>query len=148
MPHDTLKHYMPIELGSFGSIGNIAGSLGRAGGAIEGMGKIAPALAGLGEAMKAPLGNIVKEGPVRGGFLEGFRPMNISDINPIDKGGTIAPLGEIVFQPSVPSVIEQAESVAAAAWEKREIPTPTEAVLQAEATKSLARNPLIKPGIF
>src|SRR3989304_1680814 len=112
MPHDTLKHYMPIELGSFGSIGNIAGSLGRAGGAIEGMGKIAPALAGLGEAMKAPLGNIVKEGPVRGGFLEGFRPMNVTDITTINTGGTItpAPLGEILFKtPSEPAVIQQAE---------------------------------------
>ena len=123
---------MSVEGGS-GGVG-VAGAASVSGAAIFGM----PSL----EA--APV--VVNAGLVRS--LEGFRPMNISDINPIDKGGTIAPLGEIVFQPSVPSVIEQAESVAAAAWEKSELPTPTEAVLQAEAIISQARNTLIKPVIF
>lgn len=77
---------MNIELGSI---------IGRAG----------PALANFGEVMKAPIGNIINEGPARGGFLG----------------------GEILFQakPSVvPNVIQQAESVAAAAWGKSILPVP------------------------
>lgn len=59
---------------------------------------------------------VVNEGPFRGS-LEGFKPMNASDINTIDfKGGTVAP--------SQPSVIAQVEAVAAAAWEKSEPASP------------------------
>jgi len=81
---------------------------------------------------------VVNEGPVSLSALEGFRSMNISDINPIDKGGTIAPQGEIVFRPSGFSVLEQAEAVAAKAWGENELPTPAQAVSQAEAIISEA----------
>ncbi|MBI2329985.1 hypothetical protein HYU94_01200 [Candidatus Daviesbacteria bacterium] len=99
---------------------------------IEAIGNIGPALASFGEAMKAPLGNIVNEGPVGGGFVEGFRPMNVTDITTINTGGAAAPLGEILFKPqSEPTVIQQAESVAVAAWEKSKlsVPEPKEVLL-------------------
>src|SRR3989344_1165840 len=85
---------MSVEGGS-GGVG-VAGAASVSGAAIFGM----PSL----EA--APV--VVNAGVVRS--LEGFRPMNISDINPIDKGGTIAP--------TQPLVIAQVEEVAASAWEK------------------------------
>lgn len=55
----------------------------------------------------------VNEGPVRGS-LEGFRPMNITDIKPVDKGGVVAPMGEIVFNAqslTAESAISQAEVI-------------------------------------
>lgn len=55
----------------------------------------------------------VIEGPVRGS-LEGFRPMNISDVSTIDKGRVTRPLGEIVFNPqplTAESAISQAEAI-------------------------------------
>lgn len=54
------------------------------------------------------LPGIVNEGPVRGG---------LENMVTID---TFKPVGEIVFNPSVRPVIEQAESIAAAAWERSE----------------------------
>lgn len=74
--------------------------------------------------------SIVNEGPFRGS-LEGFRPMNASDINTIDKGGTIAP--------NRPSVVEQAEAVAAKAWEASEPLVPAEVVSQAQVLISQAQ---------
>lgn len=59
------------------------------------------------------IGPAVNEGLVRGS-LEGFRPMNISDIKIPDKGGTVAPLGEIVFNAqalTAESAISQAEAI-------------------------------------
>lgn len=55
----------------------------------------------------------VNEGPVRGS-LEGFRPMNTTDIITIDKGGTVKPLGEIVFNAeplTTESAISQAQAI-------------------------------------
>lgn len=131
------KEIMGIE--ALGSIGSAMGSVA------SGIGKVSagagPAMANLGEAMKAPLGNIINEGPVRGGILEGFRPMNISDLTTINTGGTAAPssLGEILFKsPSVPVVISQAETVAAAAWKANELPTPAQPVLEAESIQAIA----------
>ena len=69
---------------------------------------------------------VVNEGPVRS--LEGFRPMNASDITTIDIGGTIAP--------TQPLVIAQAEEVAVSAWEK------------AETIISEARKPVIEPVVL
>lgn len=104
------KENMSIEGGSGGSVGAAS---------VSGPSFVAPAF----EA--APIGGIISaiinEGPVRG-FMEGFRPMNVSDITTVDKGGTVAPLGEIVFEPGGSSVIQQAEKVAAAAWEGNELP--------------------------
>ena len=71
---------MGIEGGSSG-VGGVSVSLGPSIGA-----SIGPAIS-MG---RGGFGS-VNEGPVRGS-LEGFRPMNISDIKTIDKGGTIAPL--------------------------------------------------------
>lgn len=86
---------MGIELGS--AIGNIAGSIGKA----------APALASFGEEMKAPIGNIVNEGPV-----------GLADLK------ATVPLGEIRFNEplSVPNVLAEAESILAQA----RIPEPKE----------------------
>lgn len=84
---------MSIEGGSGGGVSGGVGGIASLGGGIEG-----------GSAGGFP--SIINEGPVRGS-LEGFRPMNVSDITTIDKGGTTAP----------PSVLQQAETVAAAAWE-------------------------------
>jgi hypothetical protein len=59
----------------------------------------------------------VNEGPVLGS-LEGFRPMNKTDIRTIDKGGVREPLGEIVFNPNsltAESAVAQAEVIIAEA---------------------------------
>ncbi len=65
-----------------------------------------------GPVMAGGLPGIVNEGPVRS--LEGFRPMNASDITTIDKGGTIAP------------------EVAAKAWEAPEL-NAADAVSEAQS---------------
>lgn len=70
---------------------------------------------------------IVIDGPVSLEALENTMPMTLSKFNPV---------GEIVFRPSGPSVIEQAEAVAAAAWETTALPTPQEE----------AQNPLTEKG--
>lgn len=132
------KGKMSIEGGSAaggsggGSVGGIGGGIG---GGIEGGSVGAASVSGLSFVVPAfeaaPIGGslsaIVKEGPFRGS-LEGFRPMNVSDIHTIDKGGTIAP----------PSVIQQAETVAAAAWGKNELPTPAQAISQIKSILSQA----------
>lgn len=72
------------------------------------------------------ISSIVNEGPVRG-FLEGFSPMNRTNITTIDRGGAIAPLGEIIFNPSPriqPSRIQQdGEGLGAQIWEIPEPPS-------------------------
>ena len=143
---------MGIEvLGSIGSaISGACLSVGKMESIASGIGKAgtgaAPALSGFGEAMKAPLGNIISEGPVRGGLLKGFRPMNISDITTIHTGGTVAPLGEILFKPlNEPAVIQQAEAVAAIAWRASELPTPAQPVLQAESIQGIAVAEVVNP---
>lgn len=74
----------------------------------------------------------VNEGPVRGS-LEGFRPMNTSDISTIDKGGTIAPLGEIVFNVAKPLPKQDGEGLGAPVWKEPEPAVASPGVLpQAE----------------
>ncbi|TSC85718.1 MAG: hypothetical protein G01um10147_1109 [Microgenomates group bacterium Gr01-1014_7] len=80
----------------------------------------------------------VNEGPVRGS-LEGFRPMNISDISTIDKGGTIAPLGEIVFNAPATTPPQDGEGLGAPVWKVPESAIVPSAVLQVE--------PVILPGV-
>lgn len=77
--------------------------------------------------------SIVREGPA-GGFMEGFRPMNASDITTIGKGGTIVP----------PFVIQQAKTVAAAAWGEKELPTSAQAISQVESILSQAHVDLVQ----
>ncbi len=114
---------------SFGKVESIGAAVGNV---ASGIGKAGPALSNFGEVMKAPLGNIINEGPVRGGFLEGFRPMNTTtDITTINTGGTIVPS-------FAPSVIQQAEAVAATAWKTNEPPVPMQPVLQAESIQAIA----------
>lgn len=78
---------------------------------------------------------IVKEGPVSRGALE--NTMTIAKFNPI---------GEIVFKPSVPSVLEQAQAIAAAAWEKSELTpqVPQEVLLPVVLPRA---EPLVAPRV-
>lgn len=67
-------------------------------GAIAGAASVSGPSIGIG----APFG-IVNEGPIRGS-LEGFRPMDITDIQPIDKGGVVNSL-------TAEGAISQAEAI-------------------------------------
>ncbi|MBI2018082.1 hypothetical protein HYS96_00065 [Candidatus Daviesbacteria bacterium] len=109
---------MGVEGGSSG-VGGVSVSLGPSIGA-----SIGPAIS-IG---RGGFGS-VNEGPVRGS-LEGFRPMNVSDINTIQ-----------------PSVIEQAKEVAAQAWNVSEPLDVQEVLGQAEAVFSAAQRPLSLPSL-
>lgn len=65
------------------------------------------------------IGQIVNEGPVAPAFLENTMPLSVNRFNPI---------GEIIFKPSEPLVIQQAESIASEAWAASE-PLKAEAVV-------------------
>lgn len=103
---------MSVEGGSIGSIGAVSAgpSIGPSIGSIsgrgfEGRGGFSP--------------SFVNEGPVAPAFLENTMPLTLNKFNPI---------GEIIFNPAT-SVLNQAEEVAAAAWENSE---PVSVIQQAE----------------
>ena len=122
-----------VNLGPSISIGKLGGFEGGLRGAVSVSG---PSIKFGGPSFEAapiePAFGSTNEGPVRGS-LEGFKSMNISDIttrnklqNVVslrditipDKGGVVAPLGEIVFNQSpltAESVISQAEAIIAEA---------------------------------
>lgn len=115
--------------------GGIASAVGRAApamgrifgegpslGGLSPLGKVGPSMeSGLGHG----LGNIVREGPVGPNFkLENTMPLAINRFNPI---------GEIRFN-HVPSILEQAENVAATTWKatepaKENVPVAGEAII-------------------
>lgn len=86
--------------------------------------------------MGSPFSTIVNEGLRPIAFLENTMPLTVNRFNPI---------GEIVFKPSEPLVIRQAESIAAVAWEKSRPLVPAEVVSQAEAIIAQAQQkPLLE----
>lgn len=108
---------MSVEGGSVG--GSVAGAASVSGAAI------------LGPSFEAaPV--VVNEGPVPLSALE--NTMTIAKFNPI---------GEIAFKPSAPSVIEQAEKVAAAAWE-----VPQSTIAQAQKPALDQQETVIVPNVI
>lgn len=164
---------MGIELGSIGTaMGSVASGIGKisAGGApavasfdgLKGFGGLeglAPAglsalpdvggIAGSLSEFKASVPvTSIGTGSVRGGFLEGFKTMNAADITTINTGGTIAPLGEILFRaPSGPAVISQAETVAVVAWGKSTVPAWEVFAPEAVPLRAPALAPALEPQI-
>lgn len=153
-------------LGSIGSaIGSVASGVSTAAGGIEGGATLgvagAASVSGLARFDTGPsfAGGISAasfiEGPMPvsplgsfepiGASLGGLEPMGIKSLGTIDLiGGTrqpFNPMGEILFKAPVsePAVIQQAKGVAAAAWDEGKLPTPVQAVSQAESILSQTR---------
>lgn len=102
-----------------------------------GIGRAAPVAGASLESMFGPkIGSIMPEG----GSLMGAKNLGTIDLNGGTKMPGLSPVGgEILFQvPSVPNVIQQAETVAATVWGKSELSTPVQPILSAESIQAIA----------